>query len=194
MSRVAHISSSELPAPVAEIYEQYASGYGPFRNQVAVFAHVPASVQHIMGLMLELKQKKNIKWRYVELAIVVTSKLNQCHYCVGHHTAPLMVEGLSRAAIDRLPDITDNPDLDEIDRLVVEYATAVTQNAQRVRDSLFDRLRAHFSEAQIVELTLRIALCGFFNCFNDALQIDDELDHGGLATTSPSASARSPAQ
>jgi len=36
-------------------------------------------------------------------------------------------------------------------------------------------LRLRFSEAEIVELTLRIALCGFFNRFNDALQIDDEL-------------------
>ena len=40
---------------------------------------------------------------------------------------------------------------------------------------MFDRLRQQFTAAQIVELTLRIALCGFFNRFNDALQIDDEL-------------------
>ena len=39
---------------------------------------------------------------------------------------------------------------------------------------LFARLRRHFSEAQIVELTLRITLCGFFNRFNDALQIEEE--------------------
>ena len=32
----------------------------------------------------------------------------------------------------------------------------------------------HFSEEQIVELTLRTALCGFFNRFNDALQIGME--------------------
>lgn len=184
MSRVSHIPSTELPPEIAATYEQYASGYGPFRNQVAVFAHVPPAVQHIMGLLLELKMQKNIKWRYVELAIVVTSKLNQCHYCVGHHTAPLMVEGLSRAAIDQLLNIDDNPEFDEVDRLVVEYTIAATQNAQRIRDGLFDRLRRHFSEAQIVELTLRIALCGFFNRFNDALQIDDELarsDHAAAA-------------
>ena len=36
------------------------------------------------------------------------------------------------------------------------------------------RLREHFSEAQIVELTLRITLCGFFNKFNDALQVEEE--------------------
>jgi uncharacterized peroxidase-related enzyme len=177
MSRVRHVLSSELPPATADVYERFASGYGPFRNQVAVFAHVPPAVDHLMGLLIELKARKNINWRYVELAIVVTSKLNECHYCVGHHTEPLMVEGLSREAIDRLPDTENNPELDEIDRLVVEYTIAVTQNAQRIRDHVFERLRRHFSEAQIVELTLRIALCGFFNRFNDALQVDDELGH-----------------
>jgi hypothetical protein len=39
---------------------------------------------------------------------------------------------------------------------------------------MFERLREHFTEAEIVELTLRTALCGFFNRFNDALQIGME--------------------
>ena len=39
---------------------------------------------------------------------------------------------------------------------------------------MFDRLKEHFTEEQIVELTLRTALCGFFNRFNDALQIGME--------------------
>ena len=39
---------------------------------------------------------------------------------------------------------------------------------------MFDELKQHFSEEQLVELTLRTALCGFFNRFNDALQIGIE--------------------
>lgn len=174
MSRISHLPSSALSAADAEVYERFAGSYGPFRNQVSVFAHVPSAMRHIMSMLMELKAQHNIKWRYIELAIVVTSKLNQCHYCVAHHTKPLLVEGLSAATIELLPG-TDSPELDEVDKLVIEYTIAVTENAQRIRDRMFDRLRAHFSEAQIVELTLRIALCGFFNRFNDALQIDDEL-------------------
>ena len=173
MARVRNVPPSELSPEIARIYEAYATGYGPFRNQVAVFAHVPEAVEHLMGLLLALKKKKAIGWRYIELAIVVTSKLNQCHYCVAHHNEPLRVEGLSQAAIDMLPEL--HPELDEVDRLVREYTVAVTNNAQRIRDRMFERLRQHFTEAQIVELTLRIALCGFFNRFNDALMIDNEL-------------------
>jgi uncharacterized peroxidase-related enzyme len=176
MARVSKVPSSALPAGAAAVYERYASSYGPFRNQAAVFAHVPAAVTHILGLLLELKAQQNVAWRYIELAIVVTSKLNACEYCVAHHTRPLEVEGLSRAAIDKLPAVDGNAELTELDKLVVEYTIAVTNNAGRIRDGMFERLRAHFSEAQIVELTLRIALCGFFNRFNDALMIENELE------------------
>jgi alkylhydroperoxidase family enzyme len=60
------------------------------------------------------------------------------------------------------------------DKLVVQYSIAAWQAPGRIPDALFARLREHFSEAQIVELTLRITLCGFFNKFNDALKIEEE--------------------
>jgi uncharacterized peroxidase-related enzyme len=172
MARVSDVPPEAVPPDVRDVYLKFAGGYGAFRDQVGVFAHVPAAVTHLMGMLLELREQKNVPYRYVELAVVVVSKLNECHYCVAHHKPLLMVEGLSAAGIDRILDYTAHPELDDIDKLVVEYTIAVTNTPQRIRDGMFERLRAHFSEAQLVELTLRIALCGFFNRFNDALMID----------------------
>lgn len=171
MPRVTPLPSSALPAELSAIYEAYGGSYGSFRDQVAILAHVPPAVDHICRLLMELKARRAINWRYVELAIVVVSKLNACAYCVGHHAPMLAVEGVSPEAIAGLPN-ADHPDFGDIDRLVVRYATLVTEQAGRIPDSVFHDLRKHFTEAQIVELTLRIALCGFFNRFNDALQID----------------------
>jgi AhpD family alkylhydroperoxidase len=171
MPRVTALPSTALPPALAEVYQRFA-GYGPFADQTAVLAHVPPALDHLCRMLMELKARKAVPWRYIELCIVVVSKLNACAYCVAHHSPVLEIEGLSAAAIAQLPN-TDHADLDEVDRLVIEYATLVTQNAWRIRDGVFERLRLHFSEAQIVELTLRIALTGFFNRFNDALQIDD---------------------
>ena len=174
MARVRNIPSDELPPDLAAIYERFAAEYGPFRNQVAVIAHVPAALRHLMPMLMELRAAKTLPKRYLELAIVTVSKLNECHYCVAHHKPFLVVEGVSAAGVDRVLDYRDHPEFDEVDKLVVEYAIAAWTAWNRVPDALFERLRAHFSEAQIVELTLRITLCGFFNRFNDALQIDEE--------------------
>ena len=173
MARVRNIQSAELPADQAAIYEQFANAYGPFRNQVAVFAHVPAAMRHLMPMLMELREAATLPKRYLEIAIVTVSKLNECHYCVAHHKPFLAVEDISPQAIDRLLD-EENPELTDMDRLVVEYATVAWETPNRIRDTLFQRLRQHLSEAQIVELTLRITLCGFFNRFNDALQIEEE--------------------
>ena len=175
MTRVPLLPLSTLPPEYAGTYEEFVRSYGPFRNQAAVLAHVPPALEHLSKLLLELKARQGIKSRYVELAIVVTSKLNDCAYCVSHHTPKLRIEGLSPDAVDQLPQ-AEHPEFDSIDRLVIEYAIAVTQASGRIPDAVFDRLRQHFSASQIVELTLRIALCGAYNRLSEALQIDAECD------------------
>lgn len=55
------------------------------------------------------------------------------------------------------------------------WAEHVTRNSARFRDDIYEAARKHFSEAEIVELTL---ICGFFNMFNrfmDSLHIPVEL-------------------
>ena len=191
MARVRDVEIDEVPDDVRPVYQAFAESYGPFLNQVKVFAHRPPALKHIMGLLLELKDEEVLPKRYLEIALVVVSKLNECTYCVAHHAPRLVDQGL---APDSVASILDDqvPGLDEIDLLVRDYAVQVTNDSGRLRDALFDRLRKHFSEEQIVELTLRIALCGFFNRFNEAMQIgiedgviEDMLSRGSEAKDLP---------
>jgi AhpD family alkylhydroperoxidase len=130
MARVRSLESAELAPDLAEIFEQFSGDYGPFRNQVAVFAHVPAVLRHLMPMLMELRAAATLPKRYLEIAIVVVSKLNACHYCVAHHKPFLAVEGISPEGIDRLLD-PDNPELDAVDRLVVEYAQVAWRRRAR---------------------------------------------------------------
>ena len=60
----------------------------------------------------------------------------------------------------------------EDERLAIDYAERMTITGQRVDDALFARLKARFSEAQIVELTAAVALENFRSKFNPALGIE----------------------
>jgi uncharacterized peroxidase-related enzyme len=173
MARVRNVEKHELPADVQPIFEKYATQYGPFLNQVQVFAHRPPAVKHIMGLLLDLAEENVLPKRYLEIALVVVSKINECEYCVAHHTPRLVEQGLPADTVNAIM-AAEVPGFDEVDMLVRDYAVQVTNNFNMMRDQIFEDLRKHFSEEQIVELTLRIALCGFFNRFNDALQIGME--------------------
>lgn len=173
MARVRDIEITDVPDDVKPVYERFAGEYGPFLNQVRVFAHRPTAVKHIMGMLLDFKDEQILPKRYLEIALVTVSKLNECRYCVAHHTPRLVEQGLGPETVANILE-PDCPDMDAVDLLVRDYAVAVTESAQTIRDSMFDDLRQHFSEEQIVELTLRTALCGFFNRFNDALMIGME--------------------
>ena len=191
MARVRDIHINEVPEDVRPVYERYSNEYGPFLNQVKVFAHRPPALKHIMGLLLDLADESLLSKRYLEIALVAVSRLNECTYCVAHHAPRLVDQGLSPETVAGILE-PDCEGLDEVDRLVRDFAVEVTTRSQTMRDEIFDRLKQHFSEEQIVELTLRTALCGFFNRFNDALQIgmesgvlEDMLSRGSTLDTLP---------
>ena len=60
----------------------------------------------------------------------------------------------------------------EAERLALEYAECVTINGRKVDDELFGRLRRHFNEPQVVELTAAIALENFRSKFKPSLGIE----------------------
>lgn len=173
MARVRDVAAHEVPGDARLVYERFSRDYGPFLNQVKVFAQRPPVLKHIMGLLLDLADEALLPKRYLEIALVVVSKLNECSYCVAHHTPRLVDQGLPPDTVARILD-ADCPGLDPIDRLVRDYAVQVTTRPNRIPDGMFTELKRHFTEAQVVELTVRTALCGFFNRVNDALQIETE--------------------
>jgi alkylhydroperoxidase family enzyme len=59
----------------------------------------------------------------------------------------------------------------DVERAALEYAERITHTGQKVDDALFGRLKEHFSEPQIVELTAAIALENFRSKFNPALGV-----------------------
>jgi uncharacterized peroxidase-related enzyme len=173
MSRISIKTRDDLPQSLKPLWDKMRT-YGAFENQAGVMAHRPPIFQHTWSLLVDLADEAVLPKRYLELALVTVSLLNRCTYCVSHHAPKLAIQGVSEEGAERLLEYKDHPELGEVDKLVVEYAIAVTNDWNKTRDEIFTRLRLHFTEAQIVELTWRIALCGAFNRFNDILQFDIE--------------------
>jgi uncharacterized peroxidase-related enzyme len=180
MSRVPIKTKHDLPQELWPLWEKM-QGYGAFENQAGAMAHRPAIFKHTWELLTALAQEGVLPKRALEISLVTVSLLNKCAYCVSHHAPKLAVTGISEAGAERLLDYQHHPELDAADKLVVEYSIAVTNNWNRTRDELFTRLKQHFTDAQIVELTWRAALCGAFNRFNDILQLELEQGAGARA-------------
>lgn len=177
MARIEPVDPATAPAAVAAALERVRRELPLFVNQMATLAHLPGLVVRLVDLYAALPKESLLPRPLVELAILTVSSLNACEYCLIHHAVlgarygltPVQVHAFRTGGWRELP-------LGDDERLVIEYAEQVTRDANRVDDQLFARLRARFSEPQVVELTVRIALCGFFNRLNQALRIDVEPD------------------
>lgn len=173
MPRVKPLSIDEVAEDAKADYARFTALFTDFENQVPVYAHSPAGLKHIFGMATDIRAAGNLPQRLVEIAVIAVSQTNACPYCVAHHSAMAVDEGVDPETIDRILE-PDPPGLSEVEKLVRDYAVLVTERAWGIRDQVFEDLRKHFSEAQIVELTMRVTLTGMFNRINQALQIDME--------------------
>lgn len=94
-----------------------------------------------------------------EKIILTVSKMHACQFCASSHTD--MMKGLSISFDDHT----------ERERLAIEYATAITNDSNRVPDEMFARLENVFSDSEIVELTFLTGLITMLNRFNNALGV-----------------------
>jgi alkylhydroperoxidase family enzyme len=81
----------------------------------------------------------------------------------------------TEGGMEKLEEVTEWRDsklFSEAERLALEYAERITYTDQQVDDALVDRLKKHYSDGQIVELTAAIAMENFRSKFNPPLGIE----------------------
>jgi AhpD family alkylhydroperoxidase len=103
-----------------------------------------------------------------EIVILEASRQNACQFCTNSHISIMRSLGIAADPVAHL----ENPDgLSERENLALAYTRAAMADANRVPDSLFANLKAHFSEPEIVELTFLIGLINMLNLFNNCLHV-----------------------
>ena len=105
------------------------------------------------------------------LLTVRVSQINHCRFCVDINAATLLQRGISEDELWALEDWRGSNLFEERERAALEYAEAITRSDLEVDDPLMARLRAHFDEDGIVELTALIAFQNMSSKFNAAFDV-----------------------
>ena len=85
-----------------------------------------------------------------------------------------MQAGASDDKIRQVPTWRESSLFSEMERAALEYAERMTITGEKVSDELWARLRGHFSEAQMIELTAAVALENFRSKFNVPLGVESQ--------------------
>jgi AhpD family alkylhydroperoxidase len=94
-----------------------------------------------------------------------------CQFCIDIGTALGRTAGITERQLREFHDYRTSDAFSAEEKLVMEYADQLTTEPVDVSEELFGRLRAHFGENEIVELTAAIAIENFRARFNNALDI-----------------------
>jgi AhpD family alkylhydroperoxidase len=105
------------------------------------------------------------------LAELKAATLTECEYCIDIGSQIAHLAGVSEQQLLALPHYRDSALFSDEEKLVLDYAVGMSSTPVSVSDELFAKLRAHFDDAQIVELTNIIALENMRGRFNLALGI-----------------------
>jgi AhpD family alkylhydroperoxidase len=105
------------------------------------------------------------------LVTVRVSQLNWCPFCVDLNSATLLRRGASLEKVEALDRWRQSDLFDDRERIALDYAEAVTLSDRQVDDALMARLRPHFDDDAIVELTGLIAVQNMSSKFNSALAV-----------------------
>lgn len=106
------------------------------------------------------------------LAMHLVASQNGCAWCMDFGLSTFVREGVSLEKLQTVADYATDERFSEAERAALAYADVVTAGTGQVSDAVFDALRPHFSEREIVELTVSIAIENFYNRINGPLQID----------------------
>ena len=99
-----------------------------------------------------------------ELIKIRASQMNGCAYCIDMHTKDARAMGESEGRIYALNAWRETPFYSDRERAALEWTEAVTAiSAAHVPDDVFERVRPHFTEAELVALTMAIVAINGWN-------------------------------
>jgi AhpD family alkylhydroperoxidase len=136
-----------------------------------MYAHIPKLLS-AYGRLEQAESKLDVLTpRQRALAELKSATTVRCEYCIDLGSQIARKWGITDEELVAIADYRYASCFSELDKLILEYATAISRTPVEVSDRLFDALRAHLDTAQLVGLTHVITLGNLRARFNIALDI-----------------------
>jgi AhpD family alkylhydroperoxidase len=120
--------------------------------------------------LFELSQISNtgaLGYTLLDLIHIRASQLNGCAACLDMHCKEAKIHGERELRIYHVPIWRESTLFSDAERAALEWTEAVTKLPEHgVRDDVYERVRAHFTETQISDLTFAVGVINFWNRLN----------------------------
>jgi AhpD family alkylhydroperoxidase len=174
MARLTKLTVEELPADIraaTRADEKTALELGLTR----FFAHQPEMTKGLGAFAGSLKINRTLPSRLVELVRLRVAFFNQCRSCMAIRYPDALADGLTEDLVCSLEKPHQADDLTDAEKAAIRFGELMATDHLAIDDAIYDELHRHFTDAQVVELGLNVALFVGVGRFAATLHMVEEL-------------------
>jgi AhpD family alkylhydroperoxidase len=124
----------------------------------------PHGAAQAMSAVDRYVKQSGLEPRLVELVKMRASMINGCAYCIDMHSKDARAEGETEQRLYALSAWRETPFFSERERAALEWTESVTLVSQtHVPDDIYERVRQHFNEVELINLTLAVIAINGWN-------------------------------
>lgn len=144
---------------------------GVVNNGLMRSHYLPEELQSRGGLS-SVTSDNALPYDFVTKLFWIVSRVNNCHYCLGHQEAKLQAVGMTEESLLALD--TDWSQFSEKERVAFDFSRQLTLAPHRITERDIEPLRRHFSDLQILEIAFVVGRYNSTNRWTDSLGIPQE--------------------
>ncbi len=181
MTRLEPLSPDANPE-LKENFEHFKKLLGYVPNNVLILSRKPKLVKGLAGLAQAVwDPASEVNAGLKRLVAYMASRTHGSKYSMAHSAEAAHRAGIDDAKIEAVDGYRTSPLYTEVERVALDFAVAAASQPNTVTDELFDRMKRHWTETQIVEIAAVVAINGFLNRWNDTVQPPLEAEPAAFA-------------
>ncbi len=139
------------------------------------WAHRPDLIPGMAAFSGGLKANRTLPEKLIELVRLRVAFFNQCRSCMAIRYTDAVNDGLTEDLVCSLEKPSEAADLTDAEKAAIRFGELMATDHLRVDDEVYDELRKHYSQPQIVELGMVVAFFVGFGRLAATFHMVDEL-------------------
>ena len=167
------------------------AAHGDGIEPIAIWAHQPKMMSGMGKFQGAVRKGNTVDERLKYLVELRGAQMIGCEYCVDLGSQICRNSGFSDAELLALPRYRHSDLFTEREKVALDYTGAVMRTPVAVTDELFARMKEHFTDAQLVEITAMLTVVNL-DRFNAAFGVGSAGFSDGMVCVAPDRPATAP--
>lgn len=171
--------TGESDSALQKLIEFYEETLGFCPNSIKTMHHRPQIAYAFIEMNKAVMENHGkVTSALKRIIAYISSNTAGCRYCQAHAIRAAQRYGAEQEKLENIWEYKTHPAFSEAEKAALDFAFASSTVPNSVNDKIAEKLREHWNEGEIVEITGVVALFGYLNRWNDSM--GTEIENGAV--------------